>query len=156
MTDHPVEIRAIRPADYEGWRPLWDGYNAFYGRSGATALPEEITRTTWERFFDAAEPVHALVAERERTVVGLAHYLYHRSTTRLRDVCYLQDLFTASELRGLGIGGRLINGVYDAARAVGCSRVYWQTQVTNQPGRALYDKVAQHHGFIVYSHELAQ
>lgn len=147
-------IRAIRRADYEGWRPLWDGYNAFYGRSGAAALPEQITRSTWERFFDVAEPVHALVAEREGRVVGLAHYLYHRSTTRLRDVCYLQDLFTAPDLRGLGIGRRLIQGVCDAARGAGCSRVYWQTQATNQPGRALYDKVARHDGFIVYSHEL--
>ncbi|MDE2448518.1 MAG: GNAT family N-acetyltransferase [Gammaproteobacteria bacterium] len=149
-----VEIRPIRRADYEEWRPLWDGYNAFYGRSGTTSLPEEITRATWERFFDATEPVHALVAEEEGRVVGLVHYLYHRSTTRLRDVCYLQDLFTAPALRGRGIGRHLINAVYDAARTAGCSRVYWQTQVTNQPGRALYDKVAEHRGFIVYSHEL--
>lgn len=156
MMELGVEIRAIRRADYDGWRPLWDGYNAFYGRSGATALPEEITRTTWERFFDAAEPVHALVAEHEGRVVGLAHYLYHRSTTRLQGVCYLQDLFTTPELRGLGIGRRLITGVYEAASLAGCSRVYWQTQVTNQAGRALYDKVAQHQGFIVYGHELAQ
>jgi GNAT superfamily N-acetyltransferase len=72
----------------------------------------------------------------------------------LHDVCYLQDLFTAPALRGLGIGRRLIDAVYDAARAAGCSRVYWQTQVTNETGRALYDKVAEHRGFIVYSHEL--
>jgi GNAT superfamily N-acetyltransferase len=154
MKDRAAEIRPVRRADREGWRPLWDGYNGFYGRSGATALPEEITRTTWERFFDAAEPVHALVAERDGRIVGLAHYLYHRSTTRLHDVCYLQDLFTVPELRGLGIGRRLIQGVYEAARAAGCARVYWQTQSANQPGRALYDKVAQHQGFIVYSHEL--
>ncbi|HEX4269693.1 MAG TPA: GNAT family N-acetyltransferase [Steroidobacteraceae bacterium] len=154
MTGGGFEIRPIRRADYDAWRPLWDGYNAFYGRSGVTALPEPITQATWERFFDAAEPVYALVAEREGRVAGLAHYLFHRSTTRLRDVCYLQDLFTASELRGLGIGRRLILGVYDAARAAGCNRVYWQTHVDNRPGRALYDKVARDHGFIVYSHEL--
>lgn len=153
-TDDRLQIRAIGRADYDGWRPLWDGYNAFYGRSGATALPEPITRSTWERFFDAAEPVHALVAEREGALVGLVHYLYHRSTTRLSDICYLQDLFTAPDYRGLGIGRRLIHAVYDAARAAGCSRVYWQTQATNQAGRTLYDKVAEHHGFIVYSHEL--
>jgi GNAT superfamily N-acetyltransferase len=136
------ETRPIRRADYEEWRPLWDGYNAFYGRSGSMSLPEEITARTWERFFDAAEPVHALVAAEEGRVVGLAHYLYHRSTTRLHDVCYLQDLFTAPRLRGRGVGRGLINAVYDAARDAGCSRVYWQTQVTNQPGRALYDRVA--------------
>jgi GNAT superfamily N-acetyltransferase len=154
VTGGGFEIRAIRRADYDGWRPLWDGYNAFYGRSAASALPEPITQATWERFFDAAQPVYALVAEREGRVVGLAHYLYHRSTTRLHDVCYLQDLFTASELRGLGIGRRLIHGVYEAARTAGCSRVYWQTHVSNSPGRALYEKVAQDHGFIVYTHEL--
>ncbi|HEV2268274.1 MAG TPA: GNAT family N-acetyltransferase [Steroidobacteraceae bacterium] len=154
MTHDRFQIRPIRRADYEAWRPLWDGYNAFYGRSGPTSLPEEITQVTWERFFDAAEPVHALVAEEQGRVVGLVHYLYHRSTTRLRDVCYLQDLFTVPSLRGLGIGRRLIGAVYSAAREAGCSRVYWQTHVTNQQGRVLYDKVAQHHGFIVYSHDL--
>jgi len=154
MTDSGPEIRAVRRDDYAAWRPLWDGYNAFYGRSGATALPDSVTEATWARFLDAAEPVHALVAEHGGRLAGLAHYLYHRSTTRLRDVCYLQDLFTAAELRGRGIGGLLIRGVYQAARAAGCSRVYWQTQETNRPGRALYDKVARHHGFIVYSHEL--
>lgn len=154
MTHDRFTIRPVRRDDYGAWRPLWDGYNAFYGRSGATSLPEDITRTTWERFFDTAEPVHALVAEEEGAVVGLVHYLYHRSTTRLRDVCYLQDLFTAPSVRGLGIGRRLIQAVYSAAREAGCSRVYWQTHVTNQQGRVLYDKVAQHHGFIVYSHDL--
>ena len=147
----------IRPAlrsDYPDWRPLWDGYNAFYDRSGPTALPEAITESTWERFFDASEPVHALVAEDQGRVVGLAHYLFHRSTTRLNDVCYLQDLFTAESRRGLGVGRQLILAVYEAARAAGSSRVYWQTQVTNQAGRALYDKVARHQGFIVYAHEL--
>jgi GNAT superfamily N-acetyltransferase len=147
----------IRPAlrsDYPDWRPLWDGYNAFYDRSGPTALPEAITESTWERFFSASEPVHALVAEDQGRVVGLAHYLFHRSTTRLNDVCYLQDLFTAESRRGLGVGRQLILAVYEAARAAGSSRVYWQTQVTNQAGRALYDKVARHRGFIVYAHEL--
>jgi GNAT superfamily N-acetyltransferase len=155
MPHDRFDVRPVRRTDYDDWRPLWDGYNAFYGRSGATSLAEQITQATWERFFDAAEPVHAFVAEEEGGgVVGLVHYLYHRSTTRLHDVCYLQDLFTAPALRGLGVGRRLIHAVYDAARAAGCSRVYWQTQVTNQAGRALYDKVAEHRGFIVYAHEL--
>lgn len=148
------QIRRIRRHDYDQWRPLWDGYNAFYGRSGPTALSEAITTATWERFFDPSEPVHALVAEDAERVVGLAHYLFHRSTTRLHDVCYLQDLFTAERLRGLGVGRRLIRGVYAAARTEGCSRVYWQTQLTNHAGRTLYDKVAEHLGFIVYTHEL--
>jgi GNAT superfamily N-acetyltransferase len=147
-------IRPLRTADYRQWRPLWDGYNAFYGREGPTALPEEITQATWARFFTAEEPVHALVTEEGGNVIGIAHYLFHRSTTRIADVCYLQDLFTAPALRGRGAGRQLIQAVYSAARNAGASRVYWLTHTTNVPGRTLYDKVAEHKGFIVYSHEL--
>ena len=32
--------------------------------------------------------------------------------------------------------------------------MYWHTQTTNAAGRALYDQVAEHAGFIVYTHEL--
>lgn len=149
-----ILVRPIERADHAAWRPLWDGYNRFYGRHGTTALPESISESTWERFFASEEPVHALVAEQGGRVIGIAHYLFHRSTTRATDVCYLQDLFTAEEARGRGVGRRLIHAVYEAATAAGSTRVYWQTKVTNAPGRALYDKVAEHQGFIVYSHEL--
>jgi GNAT superfamily N-acetyltransferase len=149
-----ISIRPVAPSDYEQWRPLWDAYNAFYGRERETALPEAVTQTTWARFLDPAEPVHALVALDGVAFVGLVHYLYHRSTTRSRDVCYLQDLFTAPRHRGRRIGRQLIEAVYAAARAEGCSRVYWQTHATNAAGRALYDKVALHGDFIVYAHEL--
>ena len=149
-----ISVRPVTPNDYQQWRPLWDGYNAFYGREDETALPESITQATWQRFFNAAEPVHALVAVENDSVVALVHYLFHRSTTRLNDVCYLQDLFTAPSHRGRRIGHQLIEAVYVAARAEGSSRVYWQTHVTNAAGRALYDKVARHAGFIVYSQDL--
>ena len=59
----PFIIRPVEQADFAAWEPLWDGYNDFYGRKGETALPPEITRTTWQRFFDPEEPVFALVAE---------------------------------------------------------------------------------------------
>jgi GNAT superfamily N-acetyltransferase len=148
-----ILVRPVARADYANWRPLWDGYNRFYGRHGPNALSEDVTAATWERFFSPEEPVHALVAD-DGALVGMAHYLFHRSTTRLNDVCYLQDLFTAEKLRGRGIGRRLIQAVYAAARAAGSSRVYWHTRASNAPGRALYDKVAEHQGFIVYTHEL--
>jgi GNAT superfamily N-acetyltransferase len=149
-----ILVRPIERADYAAWRPLWDGYNRFYGRQGPSALPDSISEATWERFFSRDEPVRALVAEQDGRVIGIAHFLFHRSTTRLTDVCYLQDLFTAEDERGRGVGRQLIEAVYEAARAAGSSRVYWQTKASNLPGRALYDKVAEHHGFIVYAHEL--
>ncbi|MDI1272943.1 GNAT family N-acetyltransferase [Polaromonas sp.] len=149
-----VHIRPIRETDFSAWTPLWDGYNAFYGREGKTALAPEITKITWQRFFDPAEPVFALVAECEGKLCGLTHYLYHRSTTRVELTCYLQDLFTDPLVRGRGVGRALIEGVYEQAKAADIKRVYWQTHTTNSAGRLLYDKVAQHLGFIVYSQEV--
>jgi GNAT superfamily N-acetyltransferase len=148
-----MRVRPIERGDFEAWLPLWDGYNAFYGRLGETALAKAITHATWERFFDPVEPVFCLVAEANCRLLGLTHYLFHRSTTRIELVCYLQDLFTAEAARGQGVGRALIEGVYEAAKSAGSTRVYWQTQETNTAGRTLYDKVAKHHGFIVYSHD---
>ncbi len=147
-------VRPIQQTDFEAWKPLWDGYNAFYGRHGDTALAPAITEATWQRFFDPAEPVFALVAELDGQLLGLTHYLYHRSTTRIELTCYLQDLFTAPAARGKGVGRGLIQAVYQQAKTAGITRVYWQTHETNAAGRLLYDKVAQHMGFIVYSHEV--
>jgi GNAT superfamily N-acetyltransferase len=146
-------VRLVRPDDQPGWRPLWDGYNTFYGRHGPTALPEAITASTWQRFFDPAEPMFALVAEEAGRLVGLAHCVFHRSMTRIEPVCYLSDLFTLPELRGRGIGRLLIEASAAEARSRGSKRLYWQTHTSNSAGRRLYDKVARHEGFIVYSRD---
>ena len=145
-----IVIRLARPDDFAAWKPLWDGYNAFYGRAGATALPDAITKTTWARFHDDNEPMHALVAERGDVLLGIVHYLFHRSTIVEAPTCYLQDLFTVEASRGLGIGRALIEEVARAARASGSARVYWLTHETNTQAMALYDQVAEKSGFIVY------
>jgi GNAT superfamily N-acetyltransferase len=143
-------IRPVAPGDFAAWKVLWDGYNAFYGREGATALPADITRTTWARFFAEDEPMFAWVAQDSGSLVGLAHALLHRSTTQLGPVCYLQDLFTAPASRGRGTAGALIEAVHAEAEKRGCQRVYWQTHETNATAMALYDRVARRTGFVVY------
>jgi GNAT superfamily N-acetyltransferase len=147
-------VRAVVRADFDQWLPLWQGYNAFYRRSGDTALPADITDMTWARFFDAYEPVHALVAERDGRLVGLTHYLFHRSTTTIEPTCYLQDLFTAQAQRGTGVGRALISAVCERAKLAGSSRVYWLTHETNKTAMKLYDQLAQLSGFVVYRRQL--
>jgi GNAT superfamily N-acetyltransferase len=147
-----IEVRSARRDDFPAWKELWDGYNAFYGRSGDTALPLDVTRTTWSRFFDEYEPVHALVAESSGELLGLTHFLYHRSTIQVNPTCYLHDLFTTESARGRGVGRALIEAVYRRAQAAGAGRVYWQTHESNTVAMQLYDKVAQKSGFLVYRH----
>jgi len=54
-----IIVRPAAPTDFPQWLPLWDGYNAFYGRSGPTALQRDISEITWARFFDPTEPVRS-------------------------------------------------------------------------------------------------
>jgi GNAT superfamily N-acetyltransferase len=143
-------IRAADKNDFAQWKVLWDGYNAFYGRKGPTALPDTVINMTWSRFFDGYEPMQALVAEHSGQLLGLAHFLFHRTTISIESICYLQDLFTVEAARCKGVGRALIEEVYQRAKDAGCSRVYWHTHETNATAMRLYNKVAEKPGFLVY------
>lgn len=143
-------IRPIQQPDFPQWKSLWDGYNAFYGREGSTSLSDATTHVTWSRFFDPKEPMYALVAEQAGQLLGLVHFLFHRSTISVAPTCYLQDLFTLESARGKGVGRTLIEHVYQLARQARSGRVYWLTHETNEAAMKLYDKVAEKSGFIVY------
>ena len=141
-----ITVRPAVPADFDQWLPLWKGYNTFYER----VSPDEVTTVTWQRFFDAYEPMHCSVAEMDGRLVGIVHYLFHRNTWFNDPVCYLQDLFTSEAARGKGVGRKLIEAVYEAAREAKSPRVYWMTHETNAHAMQLYDKVAVRSGFVQY------
>ncbi len=143
-----LEIRPLGAEEREAWEPLWQGYLTFY----KTAVTPEVTESTWVRLHDPAEPMHVLGAFLDGTLVGIVHFLFHRSTWTTGDYCYLQDLFTVPEARGQGAGRALITAVYERAEAAGASRVYWLTHESNDVARGLYDTLADRPGFIQYRH----
>ena len=141
-----IDVRPLRPDERDAWEPLWSGYLTFYEATVEPATTDE----TWRRLHAPDEPMYVLGAFIDGRLVGIVHYLFHRSTWTIGDYCYLQDLFTSVDARGLGAGRALIEAVYERARAAGASRVYWLTHESNTPARALYDKVADRPGFIQY------
>ncbi len=140
---HP-SIGRLDPEHRREWEVLWRAYMAFYERT----LSDGAYDTAWARFMDDTA-LHARGAWVDGTLVGITHFLVHPNTSN-RDVCYLQDLFTAPEARGRGVARALIAAVVDFARARECSRVYWNTKTDNATARRLYDKVGVHRGFIRY------
>ncbi len=141
-----IVIRPIGEDEREAWNPLWADYLAFY----KTTLTRDISDLAWSRFHDPDEPVFALGGYVDGELMGIAHYLFHRSTWAPQRYCYLEDLFVADAERGKGLGRALIEAVYAKAEAANATRVYWLTQSNNAQARALYDKVADNLGFIQY------
>jgi GNAT superfamily N-acetyltransferase len=137
---------ALSAADYEKWLPLWKSYQTFY----KTNLPDEVTRESFRRMLDPAEPTFGALAWQDQNAMGMVHWIFHRSNWSLGDYCYLQDLYVNDESRGLGVGRMLIEHVYAEARKAGCSRVYWLTHETNATAMALYDRIAERSGFVQY------
>jgi GNAT superfamily N-acetyltransferase len=111
-----ITIVKLTPADRTDWQTLFRGYIDFYQRT----LAREMYERAWMAFQEDTL-MHARGAKLDRRLVGIAHFLTRANTSGL-DVCYLQDLFTAPEARGKGVGRALIAGVAESARARGCCR----------------------------------
>ncbi|MYW06680.1 GNAT family N-acetyltransferase [Streptomyces sp. SID3343] len=143
-----VEIGRLEASDRVAWEALFRSYIEFYER----VEPPEMYDRAW-REFRADTRMHALGARLDGRLVGITHFLVHPNTSG-PDVCYLQDLFTASDVRGKGVARALIAAVGEWAREQGCCRLYWSTHESNATARRLYDKVAENRGFIRYQIEL--
>lgn len=142
-------VSALTQMDRARWNDLWRQYLDFY----RTTLPQDVYDQTWTRLMHG-DGVHGLAARDGDAILGITHYLFHPSCWTLRPVCYLQDLFTDPAARNRGVARALIEAVADRARTAGSPRLYWLTQSDNETARALYDRVAQHTGFIRYEYAL--
>jgi GNAT superfamily N-acetyltransferase len=145
-----VTVRKIQPADFEAWLVMWEAYLVFYEEE----LPRSTTDLSWSRLLDETSNMTGLVAEVDGRIVGFTNYLFTDSTWHVHPDCYLEDLFTSADVRGLGVGRTLIAAVTDIARAAGSDTVYWQTQNSNTQARTLYNKVASDNGHMLYEVDL--
>lgn len=142
-----VTVRPLRPSDETEWRALWKAYLEFYESS----VSDKVYSKTFGRLIDpTVRAQFGLIAEANGQAVGLVHAIYHPHNWRVEEVCYLQDLYVASEARGTGAGRALIEAVYAAADANGTPSVYWLTQEFNAPARQLYDRIAKLTPFVKY------
>ncbi len=142
-----VIVRPLSVSDRSEWSDLWGAYLGFYG----TERPKDIHDAYFARLLgDDPQDFNGLVAEQDGKLVGLTHYLFHRHGWSIEKVCYLQDLYADLNVRGTGVGRKLIEGVYAAADAAGAPSVYWLTQASNIKARVLYDQIGTLTPFVKY------
>jgi GNAT superfamily N-acetyltransferase len=130
-----LSIRPVELRDKQRWLQLWKGYLTFY----KTEFSADKTEMTWNRLLDPEFNLYCLVAEDDGLIKGMTTFNFQNSTWSENGQCLLEDLFVDETLRGQGIGRALINAVINEAKTRGCSRVYWNTDETNQTARKLYD-----------------
>lgn len=156
MSKHPMnknnslQIAALAEDNYDDWLALWQDYLAFY----ETTLPIEVTAITWQNFHNQEVAIYGFGAWIDDQLVGITHVVLHPNTWSTTDCCYLEDLYVSAEVRGKGVGGALIEKVYDFANDKNCNRVYWVTQEDNSAARSLYDKLATKTDMVQYRKNL--
>ena len=109
-----------------------------------------MVEATWKRILDPESSVDGLVASVGGHLVGLAHVVFHDNLIQLQQTCYMQDLFTAPDARGLGVARALIDGVAQLCRSRRVGDGYWHTQAENTVARRLYDQIGRDTNFVVY------
>jgi GNAT superfamily N-acetyltransferase len=143
----PVTIRLIAPGDEAQWRGLWAAYCEFY----ETEVPEATTAFLWKRLAQGDDIVFGLVAVEGERLLGFAHGVLHPHTWSDKTLCYLEDLFVTSELRGKRIGQRLIDRLIEMGRENNWKRVYWHTNQDNATARRLYDHYTAADPYVRYT-----
>jgi GNAT superfamily N-acetyltransferase len=150
MTEIAKKKTSVRPIEQDDealWRQHWRSYCEFYKQS----ISDEVTKNTWQRILSDDRALNGLaVLDDQGKMQGFAHYVLHPGTWSPRTLCYLEDLFVSSDVRGGGFGRALIDHLLWLAHANDWDRVYWMTESTNATARRLYDRYVGADGFVRY------
>ena len=139
-------VEKLNQSHHGAWLPLFRCYVEFYKAN----LSENQYELTWNRLLDDQYNLYGLVAVDGGKVCGITHYSFQTSTWAPNNYCYLEDLFVDPLLRGRGMGRALIDAVKDIAVKSGSSRLYWNTDQTNETARKLYDSYVSEAGKVQY------
>jgi GNAT superfamily N-acetyltransferase len=133
-------IRAARPTDVQALHDLVVELAVYEREPDAVEATVDQMASTF--FPSDAEPrVHALVAEVDGTVVGMAIWYVTYSTWLGRHGIWLEDLFVSPSRRGGGIGKSLLTALAGIAEDRGYGRLEWWVLRWNEPSIGFYDSL---------------
>ena len=146
-----ITIAPPQAGDKADWRRLYEGYATFYKRP----MNDEIAERVWSWVTGGSGVLEALVArEAKGRVVGLAHFRNMPRPLTGTMAGFLDDLFVDPELRGRGVGEKLIEALKEEGRRRGWTIIRWLTADDNYRARFLYDRHATRTGWITYQIDL--
>jgi ribosomal protein S18 acetylase RimI-like enzyme len=129
-----VNIRSGEPRDVDAVLNLMRELAEHEGHSQYFELTSEALHRAC---FVEPRRIELLVAEADGEVVGYATCMLQFSPWMGRDYLFLDDLYVRDELRGQGIGSRLLKHVGALALERGAG-VRWHVEVENRSAQKLY------------------
>lgn len=141
-----IRIRPVTAEDRPAWADLFRAYRDFY----ALTPDDTVVETVWGWLMDDAHELQGLVAQQDGTPIAIAHWRRFARPSRGGTAIFLDDLFTAPDARGGGIGRALIAHLQRIADAEGLLEVRWITSETNTDAQRLYERVAERAPFLTY------
>jgi GNAT superfamily N-acetyltransferase len=94
-----------------------------------------------ESLFGGNRDAEVIIAYADSRPAGFALFFHNFSTFLGRRGLYLEDLFVKPELRGAGIGKRLLVELARIAVERGCGRFEWSVLDWNEPAIGFYKKL---------------
>lgn len=134
-----VAITRVGEGDLDDLLPLMRGYSDFY----EVDPPDEALLAMSRALIADAERegVQFIARDEDGAALGFATVFWLWSTSRAARIGLMNDLFTAPEARGRGVGAALIAACLDAVREHGAVTLQWQTALDNHTAQGLYDRV---------------
>jgi ribosomal protein S18 acetylase RimI-like enzyme len=127
-------VKQATPADLDQLAPLFDAYRQFYGQpsdlpGARTFLAERVERQESVIFLALADSGEAL---------GFTQLYPSFTSTRMKRIFILNDLYVAPAGRCKGIGKLLLQAAAEHACATGAARLTLSTAIDNHTAQSLY------------------
>ncbi|GAA4271752.1 GNAT family N-acetyltransferase [Aquimarina gracilis] len=94
-----------------------------------------------EYFFTSDSDIKCLVVEQDGKLQGYATFMKQFSTWGASFYMYLDCLYLKEEIRGKGVGAKLMGKIKNYAKTEDCKEIQWQTPDFNLDAIRFYKKI---------------
>jgi GNAT superfamily N-acetyltransferase len=136
-------VKAAEPCQAAAIAALAEEMDRFYGATDLPAPPVRREQIN-DALFGDQPAAYALLAWQATRLVGLAAYSFLWPAVGLTRSLFLKELYVAQAARRSGVGAALMRELFAVAHAHDCSRVEWQTEITNHDAQAFYARLGGH------------
>lgn len=132
------DIRFAQPKDLPRIIELCQAHAAY--EKAAYSVVGKIKQLT-KHLFESPIIAYCLVVELNEQIVGYATFMKQFSTWDAAFYLYLDCLYFEPSARGLGLGKKVMEQIWNFAKTENCIEIQWQTPDFNEQAIGFYKKL---------------